>query len=152
MDRTVSGHAGMQRKTLFDGRQLPERVYPAHVMQLGAVAPSALECHVNVGCVREECRRRAARLSVGHPDVVVLGEGQAHCRGDSRSDFGGPFRHEGVLGTVYTGELVREEQVGPYAGVIPTIGGQAWISGYSTHVLDPEDPFVNGFTVGVLRA
>ena len=47
---------------------------------------------------------------------------------------------------------LREVQVGPYAGVVPTIGGQAWITGYSTHVLDPTDPFVNGFTVGDLWA
>ncbi|MGW0827624.1 proline racemase family protein [Streptomyces sp. NPDC002845] len=63
-----------------------------------------------------------------------------------------PFRHEGVLGTVYTGELIREVQVGPYTGVVPTIGGQAWISGYSTLVLDPDDPFVAGFTVGDIWA
>ena len=63
-----------------------------------------------------------------------------------------PFRHEGILGTVYTGELLREVQVGPYAGVVPTVGGQAWITGYSTYVLDPTDPFVNGFTVGDLWA
>jgi proline racemase len=63
-----------------------------------------------------------------------------------------PFRHEGILGTVYTGELLREVQVGPYTGVVPTIGGRAWISGYSTFVLDPDDPFVNGFTVGDLWA
>jgi proline racemase len=63
-----------------------------------------------------------------------------------------PFRHEGILGTVYTGELLREVQVGHYAGVVPTIGGRAWITGYSTFVLDPTDPFVDGFTVGDLWA
>lgn len=36
-----------------------------------------------------------------------------------------PFRHEGVLGTVYTGELLREVQVGSYQAVVPTIGGLA---------------------------
>lgn len=63
-----------------------------------------------------------------------------------------PFRHEGILGNVYTGELLREVQVGPHTGVVPTISGQAWISGFSTFVLDPDDPFVNGFTVGDLWA
>jgi proline racemase len=63
-----------------------------------------------------------------------------------------PFRHEGVMGTVYTGKLLREVQVGTHTGVVPTIGGQAWITGYSTHVLDPTDPFVNGFTVGDIWA
>lgn len=63
-----------------------------------------------------------------------------------------PFRHQGILGNVYTGELLEEVRVGPYTAVVPTISGQAWISGYSTWVLDPDDPFVNGFTVGDLWA
>ena len=63
-----------------------------------------------------------------------------------------PFRHEGILGTVYQGELIEEVPVGPYAGVIPTISGRAWITGYSTHVLDPTDPFAEGYTVGDLWA
>lgn len=73
-----------------------------------------------------------------------------HAKGELK--LNDPFRHEGVLGTVYTGELIREEQVGPYTGVVPTIGGEAWISGYSTFVLDPDDPFANGFTVGDIWA
>ncbi|MFM9371915.1 proline racemase family protein [Streptomyces sp. Da 82-17] len=73
-----------------------------------------------------------------------------HAKGELKLNQ--PFRHEGVLGTVYTGELVREVQVGPYPGVVPTIGGQAWISGYSTHVLDPDDPFVDGFRIGDIWA
>ncbi|MFD5128875.1 proline racemase family protein [Streptomyces olindensis] len=63
-----------------------------------------------------------------------------------------PFRHEGVLGTVYTGELIGEAKIGPYDAVVPTIGGQAWITGYSTFVLDPDDPFTDGFTVGDIWA
>src|SRR5262245_7582047 len=63
-----------------------------------------------------------------------------------------PFRHEGVLGTIYTGALLREVEVGRHQAVVPTIGGQAWITGYSTFVLDPTDPFANDFTVGALWA
>jgi len=59
-----------------------------------------------------------------------------------------PFRHEGVLGTVFTGRLVEETTVGPYRAVVPTLGGQAWITGMSAYVLDPTDPFPEGFTVG----
>jgi proline racemase len=73
-----------------------------------------------------------------------------HAKGELKLNR--PFRHEGILGTVYTGELVREVPVGIHAGVVPTISGQAWISGFSTHVLDPNDPFVNGFTVGDIWA
>ncbi|GAB3301810.1 proline racemase family protein [Parasphingorhabdus pacifica] len=63
-----------------------------------------------------------------------------------------PFRHEGILGNVYTGELVREVTLGDRVAVVPTISGQAWITGYCTHVLDPHDPYPNGFTVGDIWA
>ena len=69
-----------------------------------------------------------------------------HARG--RLGLGQDFRHEGILGTVFTGRLVRETTVGGRPAVVPTIGGTAWITGFSTYVLDPEDPFPEGFTVG----
>ena len=58
------------------------------------------------------------------------------------------FNHEGILGTMFTGRLIGETQVGEYRAVIPTLSGQAWITGMSTYVVDPEDPFPDGFTVG----
>src|SRR5258708_3066644 len=50
-----------------------------------------------------------------------------HARG--RLKLGQPFRHEGILGTVFTGCLVEETRVGPYAPVIPTITRSPWITG-----------------------
>ena len=58
------------------------------------------------------------------------------------------FRHEGVLGTVFTGRLLRETTVGEYRAVVPTISGRAWITGVAQYVLDPDDPFPEGFTMG----
>jgi proline racemase len=71
-----------------------------------------------------------------------------HARGQLA--LGRPFRHESVLGTQFVGCLVEETRVGPYAAVVPTISGQAWITGISQYVLDAEDPFPEGFTVGDL--
>ncbi|MBQ8144254.1 MAG: proline racemase family protein [Butyricicoccus sp.] len=62
------------------------------------------------------------------------------------------FRHEGILGTVYTGELIGTTKIGEYDAVIPTVSGESWIYGYNTLVLDPSDPFTNGFTVGDIWA
>jgi proline racemase len=58
------------------------------------------------------------------------------------------FRHEGILGTIFTGRLIEETQVGPYRAVVPTLSGTAWITGIAQYVVDPEDPFPEGFTVG----
>ena len=62
--------------------------------------------------------------------------------------LGQDFVHEGILGTTFTGRLLEEAQVGPYRAVVPSISGQAWITGFAQYVVDPEDPFPNGFTVG----
>jgi proline racemase len=61
---------------------------------------------------------------------------------------GDEFRHEGILGTVFTGRVVDETQVGEYRAIVPTISGQAWITGFSSYVVDPSDPFPDGFTIG----
>jgi proline racemase len=58
-----------------------------------------------------------------------------------------PFRHEGVLGTVFTGRLLEETSVGPYPAVVPELSGTAWITGFAQYVVDPDDPFPDGFTV-----
>lgn len=58
------------------------------------------------------------------------------------------FHHEGILGTIFTGRLIRETKVGDYKAVVPTLKGQAWVTGIAQYVVDPDDPFPNGFTVG----
>jgi proline racemase len=58
------------------------------------------------------------------------------------------FVHEGILGTTFTGRLISEARVGKLPGVIPTISGRAWITGIAQYVLEPDDPFPTGFTVG----
>ena len=73
-----------------------------------------------------------------------------HARGRLR--MGQPFVHEGILGTTWTGTLVRETRVGDFAAVVPELTGSAWITGMASYVVDPSDPFPEGFTVGDLWA
>ena len=61
---------------------------------------------------------------------------------------GDEFRHEGILGTLFVGRIVEETTVGPYQAVVPTITGTGWITGFAQYVVDPTDPFPNGWTVG----
>jgi proline racemase len=69
-----------------------------------------------------------------------------HAKGQLR--LGEDFRHEGILGTVFTGRLLEETMVGDRTAVVPQITGSAWITGIADYVLDPTDPFPEGFTVG----
>jgi proline racemase len=73
-----------------------------------------------------------------------------HARG--RLPLGAAFRHEGILETVFTGRIVEENRVGDRPAIVPTITGSAWITGISQYVLDADDPFPEGFTVGDLWA
>ncbi len=69
-----------------------------------------------------------------------------HAKGEL--PLGQDFIHEGILGTTFTGRLLEETRVGPFAAVVPSLSGQAWITGFAQYVVDPEDPFPEGFTVG----
>jgi len=69
-----------------------------------------------------------------------------HAKG--RLPLGQDFVHEGILGTTFTGRLLEETRVGNYPAVVPALSGQAWITGFAQYVVDPDDPFPNGFTVG----
>ena len=68
-----------------------------------------------------------------------------HAKG--KLPLGQDYVHEGILGTTFTGRLVEETRVGPYPAVVPTLAGQAWITGFANYVLDPTDPFPEGFTL-----
>jgi proline racemase len=58
------------------------------------------------------------------------------------------FRHEGILGTIFSGRLIRETKVGQYQAVVPTLSGQAWITSIGNYILENEDPFPEGFMLG----
>jgi proline racemase len=69
---------------------------------------------------------------------------QRYFRGEQRLDE--PFVHESFLGSCFTGRLVEEAELLPgVRAVVPTIRGRAWVSGYARWLLEPDDPFPNGF-------
>ena len=69
-----------------------------------------------------------------------------HARGEL--SIGEDFVHEGPLGTTFTGRIIEETSVGPYAAIVPEISGQGWITGRGEYLLDETDPFPEGFKVG----
>lgn len=69
-----------------------------------------------------------------------------HARGEL--DLHVPFVHQGVLGTTFRGMLHERTTVGGHDAVVPSIQGRAWITGHVQHVLQPDDPFPTGLTVG----
>ena len=57
---------------------------------------------------------------------------------------GEDFRHEGILGTVFTGRLLEETRVGERTAIVPTITGTAWITGFASYVRGPDRPVPRG--------
>ncbi|WP_282169557.1 trans-3-hydroxy-L-proline dehydratase [Ruegeria atlantica] len=50
-----------------------------------------------------------------------------------------------IIGSRFTGRIVRETQVGAQPAIIPEISGRGWITGTHQHMLDPDDPWPGGY-------
>lgn len=68
---------------------------------------------------------------------------QLHARGEL--PLGTDFVNESFIGTRFTGRLVEETTVGGVAAVVPEITGRAWVTGTAQYMVDPTDPFPEGF-------
>ncbi len=73
-----------------------------------------------------------------------------HARG--QLGIGVDYINEGPLGTTFTGRIVETTRIGPYDAIIPTLSGQAWITGFANYVIDPSDPMGGGFTMSDIWA
>ena len=94
--------------------------------------------------------RRDRPLAVRHRDLGQDGDA-ARARASSRSAT--TFRHEGILGTVFTGRLrrgdARSGRTGRSSRRSPVRPGSP---GSPSYVVDPTDPFPDGFTIGDIWA
>lgn len=67
---------------------------------------------------------------------------------EGKMKVGESFVHESVIGSLFKCELVEETSVGGIAAVRPRITGNACVVGFATWILDPKDPFPEGFVLG----
>ncbi|HID89155.1 MAG TPA: proline racemase [Anaerolineae bacterium] len=66
-----------------------------------------------------------------------------HARGELA--VGEPFIVESILGTCFTGRVVKTTTFGPYDAVVPEVTGSAYICGRNELLIDPDDPLRHGF-------
>ncbi len=52
---------------------------------------------------------------------------------------------QSVIGSTFGGRIVGRTTVGGRAAVLPEISGRAWITGTHQHLLDPADPWPQGY-------
>lgn len=69
-----------------------------------------------------------------------------HARGELQLDQ--TFVSESIIGTRFEGRIVEETQVGERRAIIPQVTGRAHLTGFHQFVLDPDDPFPGGFSLG----
>lgn len=69
-----------------------------------------------------------------------------HARGELKD--GESLRHRSIIGSEFIGTINGITKVGEYPAILPTIRGSAWITSFKQVVLDPTDPFPEGFRVG----
>ncbi|HEU0214656.1 MAG TPA: proline racemase family protein [Jiangellaceae bacterium] len=93
--------------------------------------------------------RHAMAIHPGWFDRSPCGTGtsarmaQLHARGELGMNT--DFVNESFIGTRFVGRLAEETSVGGRAAVVPTVTGRAWVTGTAQYLLDPTDPFPEGF-------
>jgi len=93
--------------------------------------------------------RNAVVVAPGRLDRSATGTGLSariaalHARG--QMGVGDSMTHASVIGSTFDGRIVREVEVAGRTGVVPAIRGSAWITGVTRVVVDPTDPFPEGY-------
>lgn len=52
---------------------------------------------------------------------------------------------ESLIGSTFEGRIVAQTTVGDRAAIVPEISGRGWITGMHQHMLDPADPWPEGY-------
>ena len=50
-----------------------------------------------------------------------------------------------IIGSKFTGKVVRSAKVGTTPAIVPSVSGRGWITGTHQHMLDPSDPWPEGY-------
>jgi proline racemase len=68
-----------------------------------------------------------------------------HARGEMK--VGEEMTHTSVLGSRFHGKILSSTTIGGREAIIPSIRGSAWITGFHTYILDPDDPWPQGYVM-----
>jgi proline racemase len=93
--------------------------------------------------------KNAVVVAPGRLDRSATGTGLSariaalHARGSMH--VGDSMTHASVIGSTFDGRIVRELEVAGRPAVVPAIRGTAWITGVTHVLVDPADPFPEGY-------
>ncbi|WP_289084238.1 proline racemase family protein [uncultured Sulfitobacter sp.] len=66
-----------------------------------------------------------------------------HARGVMKT--GDRLTARSVIGSTFSGTIIKETKAGDRAAIVPEISGRSWITGIHQHMLDPSDPWPEGY-------
>jgi proline racemase len=66
-----------------------------------------------------------------------------HARGIMKT--GDRLTARSLIGSTFSGQILGEIEVGGRAAILPEISGRGWITGMHQHMLDPSDPWPEGY-------
>ena len=69
-----------------------------------------------------------------------------HAKGLMKS--GDTLTARSIIGSTFAGRIAGEVEAGGQTAIIPEISGRAWITGVHQYLLDPEDPWPQGYRLG----
>jgi proline racemase len=101
------------------------------------------------GKARDAHMRNATIFAEAELDRSPCGSGtsailaQLHARGRLR--VGQEIVNAGITGEHFLGRIEAETALGPYPAVSTSIAGTAYVTGYSTFIVDSRDPLGDGF-------
>ena len=93
--------------------------------------------------------RNAVVVAPGRLDRSATGTGLSarmaalHARG--LMHIGDTMTHASAIGSTFDGRVDAETEVGGRPAIIPAIRGSAWITGVTQVIVDPADPFPEGY-------
>jgi len=96
-----------------------------------------------------ETSKNAVVIAPGRLDRSATGTGlsarMAALRARGAMRVGDSMTHASVIGTTFDGRIVADATVGDRPAIVPAIRGSAWITGITEVMLDPTDPFPEGY-------
>jgi proline racemase len=138
---------GREIKAAVEAIHLPEHPLEPELKGIyGVIFAETLEERTNAGPRRD---RNVTIFADGEVDRSPCGSGTSarlaalHATGGLAENE--PLIHEGILGTRFVGRVVESTDLLGRPVVITEVEGSAWLTGYHTFVLDPEDPLGTGF-------
>lgn len=81
------------------------------------------------------------------PTGTALSARMAVLHARDRMKVGDRLTARSLIGSMFSGTILGETTVGTRPDIVPEISGRGWITGIHQHMLDPSDPWPEGYRI-----